>query len=492
LAAAYLLGGLIAVGQTPAEAPATAAVHFDNKLRDWDGFGVNYVEVCQTRDYSKRPQDYGGLSRLSEKQRQEVEDLVFGPDGLKPALVKMFLDPFHEGITKPAGPNDPNTIDMSRFDHKSTTQWTRYFVREGLKRTRARGDDLQIITTLYSAPAWTLKQKFVCGRDIDPAEKEELAKYMISWVKYLRDVEHFPVKYLSLHNEGEKLNRWKPDGSDDMPPNTDYVTYWPAAQVVDFLRFMRPMMDHFGLQDVGLAPGETAWGGFTKGYAPYIAADPVAVKNLGLISGHGFNQGLAALNPEGTDMLRKFRPELHAWTASMGFAPGRINVSFIEMVRQNIYVAKVNGVIPWSVIQSDYWRDDPNLKTPFVPGRGWSWEVGKALWEDGKGGYTIEPDYYLYKQVSRAGQAGMAVAEVSSSDPNIGLMAFARNGTRNPDALVIHNLSQQGSRNVAIRITGTGRGPSRLTSREPARTTRRWARLRFATACWSAPSRLGA
>ena len=140
----------------------------------------------------------------------------------------------------------------------------------------------------------------------------------------------------------------------------------------------------------------------------------------------------------------------------MGFAPGRIDVSFVEMVRQNLYVAKVNGVIPWSVIQSDYWRDDPTLPTPFVPGRGWSWEVGKALWEDGKGGYSIEPDYYLYKQVSRAGQAGMAVAEVSSSDPNIGLMAFARNGTRNPDALVIHNLAQQGSRKVAIRITGTG------------------------------------
>ena len=41
---------------------------------------------------------------------------------------------------------------MSKFDHKTTTEWMRYFVREGLDRTRARGADLQIITTLYGPP----------------------------------------------------------------------------------------------------------------------------------------------------------------------------------------------------------------------------------------------------------------------------------------------------------------------------------------------------
>jgi hypothetical protein len=55
----------------------------------------------------------------------------------------------------------------------------------------------------------------------------------------------------------------------------------------------------------------------------------------------------------------------------------------------------------------------------------------------------------------------MAVAAVSSSDPNIGLIAFARNGTQNPDALVVNNLGApkggviMDSREVAIRITGT-------------------------------------
>jgi len=117
------------------------------------------VEVAQSLDYSKDPQEYGGFSLLSEKERQEIIDMVFGDNGLKPAIVKMFLDPWHQ--KEPGG----------KFDHETTTEWMRYFVREGLKKTRARGDDLTIITTLYGPPPWATRQKFLRGRDLDPKRK---------------------------------------------------------------------------------------------------------------------------------------------------------------------------------------------------------------------------------------------------------------------------------------------------------------------------------
>jgi hypothetical protein len=438
LTAALLLVGAVG-GQ---EAPAEATVRFENKLRVWDGFGVNYVESCQTRDYKHSPQEYGGFSTLSQEKREQILDLTFGPEGLKPGLVKMFLDPFHEGMTIQGNDNlDPNVIDMSRFDHKTTTTWMRYFVAEGLKRTRARGADLQIITTLYGPPPWTTKQRFLRGRDLDPALKEEVAEYMISWVKYLREEERLPVKYVSLHNEGEGWNRWPVDGSNAGLPSHDYNLWWPSSQVVDFLRFMRPMMDRQGLQDVGLTPGETSnWETFGRWYAYFIYSDPVAIKNIGLITSHGFGLGRAANNSLGVETLHLLRPDLHAWTTSMSF--GRMDVTFPEMVRQNIYAAKVNALIPWAFIQTDTWiGGDPN--------------PGTAFWVDGKGGYTIEPGYYLYKQMSRAGQPGMAVAEVGSSNPDIQLMAFASNGTANPDAVVIFNLAERGRHNVRLRITGT-------------------------------------
>ena len=431
MAAASLLAA-IAGGQQP---PGEASVHFENRLRPWDGFGVNYVESCQTRDYRATPQDYGGFHTLSQEKRERILDLTFGSDGLKPGLVKMFLDPFHEGMTRPQG-NGP-----SRFDHETTTKWLRYFVREGLQRTRARGADLQIVTTMYGPPPWTTKQKFMRGRDLDPAEKQEVAQYMISWVKYLRDAEKFPVKYVSLHNEGEGFNRWPADGGTGGTPNNDYNMWWPSSQVVDFLRFMRPMMDREGLQDVGLTPGETSnWETFGRWYAYFIQTDPVALKNLGLITSHGFGLSPQANNSLGVDVLRLAKPELHAWTTSMSF--GKMDVSFVEMVRQNIYASKVNALIPWAYIQTDDWTGgDPN--------------PGTAFWVDGKGDYTIEEGYYLLKQLSRAGQPGMAVADVATSDPNIQLMAFASNGTANPDAFIVFNLSERVRPGVRIRVSGT-------------------------------------
>jgi len=117
------------------------------------------VEVAQSLDYSKDPQEYGGFSLLSKKEQQKIIDMVFSEDGLKPAIVKMFLDPWHQ--KEPGG----------KFDHETTTEWMRYFVREGLKKTRARGDDLTIITTLYGPPPWATRQKFLRGWDLDPKRK---------------------------------------------------------------------------------------------------------------------------------------------------------------------------------------------------------------------------------------------------------------------------------------------------------------------------------
>ncbi len=170
---ALLLAGTYANAQPRPEA-ADAQVQFDNKVRTWDGFGVNYVEAAQTRDYRKRPQEYGGFSTLSEEKRRQILDMIFGPDGLKPGIVKMFLDSLHEGMSESDNDNgDPNVTDMSRFDHKTTTKWMRYFVREGLERTRARGADLQIITTLYGPPdGLPSRNSFGAAISISPKRKK--------------------------------------------------------------------------------------------------------------------------------------------------------------------------------------------------------------------------------------------------------------------------------------------------------------------------------
>ena len=413
---------------------ASLHVHFDRKLQTWDGFGLNYVEVPQTRDYKANPQEYGGLSALSETNRQRLLDQLFGPDGLRPGIAKMFLDIWQQA--EPGG----------AVDHESTTRWMRYFIREGLRRTRAQGGDLQIVTTLYGPPAWATRQKFVRGRDLDPERARDLGGYLISWLRFLRDREKLPVRYVSLHNEGEDFERWPVDGKSGGHSTHDYNLFWPPRQVTEFMTMLRPMLDTAGLQDVGITPGETTnwWRFLAWGYAPAIWADDAALKAMGLITSHGFTGGAGRWygghSGDGITLLQQKRPDLHAWTTSMTW--GKMDPNFVADVRGQMYDVKVNGVIPWAAVQTSNWvGGDPN------PG------AAIRVIED-CGCYQVLPGYHYYKQVSRAGQPGMSVASVQDGAGGLRLIAFARNGTRHPDAFILINTAAD-PRTASIRVSGT-------------------------------------
>jgi len=154
-----LIMNLILQAQYPVFKGCPAVVDFSKTLRDWDGFGFNYVETAQTIDYNVDAKDYGGFSIMTPQSRNEITDLVFGEEGLKVGLVKMFLDPFHQ--------NKPG----DKYNHESSTSNMRMFVRMGLEKTRSRGGDLQIITTLYGPPAYMTLQKVMRGRDLDYCNK---------------------------------------------------------------------------------------------------------------------------------------------------------------------------------------------------------------------------------------------------------------------------------------------------------------------------------
>jgi hypothetical protein len=110
--------------------------------------GVNHVETGQTRDSDEWPQDYGGFSTVTEKQRQDIVVLVLGEDGLKPGIVKTFIDLFHERMDKGANASDePMKVGSSRYTHERTRKWVRYFVREGSRRTGGRRMERRTKTT---------------------------------------------------------------------------------------------------------------------------------------------------------------------------------------------------------------------------------------------------------------------------------------------------------------------------------------------------------
>ncbi|MGW8317035.1 MAG: hypothetical protein ACWGNV_15670 [Bacteroidales bacterium] len=412
----------------------SAEVDFSRTLQPWDGFGFNYVETAHTYDMESFRQEYGGFSLLDEGEKQEIIGMVFGEEGLKVGLVKMFLDPLHQ--LEPGGP----------FDHESTTENMRYFVREGLRLTRQNGRELQIITTLYGPPGFTTIQKVQRGRDLDPAYTEAVADYMVDWVRFLRTEEKFPVNYLSLHNEGEDWRRWNQQGYTDNEGH-DYNMFWPPAQVVEFVKLMPEKLKAGGLGEVGITPGETSnWYRFgTWGYVEALLRDRGALDALGLITSHGFYSGnygrwFGEHKSAGIDRLRAERPELHAWVTSTSWS--NMDAFNIKEMHGNIYTAKVNAIIPWAGIQRPpHWvGGDPN--------------PGSAFTVDEDGSYRVRPGYYFYKQITRAGQPGMAVAQASAMDSETALIAFASNGTGNPDAFIVTNTSRW-NRKLEVTIRGS-------------------------------------
>ncbi|UZR99740.1 hypothetical protein [Chondrinema litorale] len=410
-------------------------VDFSKHLRDWDGFGFNYVETAQTSVYAAEPQEYGGFSLLDEKEKSEIIDLVFGEDGLKVSLLKMFLDPWHQ-----ASPD-------AEFKHEWSAKYMLEFAEKGFATTTSREGDLTIITTLYGPPAWATQQKFFGGRDLDPEMKEALAAYMIDWARFLKKEKKLPLKYLSLHNEGEDWERWPQDGSGE--GFFDYNMFWPHEQVNDFLKFMPAMMKEAGLEDVYLTNGEPSnWFRFSAwGCAAGLLDDKEALNNMGIITSHGFYGDLSMQrwygnhNSSGIDMLREARPGMHAWVTSTSW--GKMDVMFMREIYGNIYNSKVNAIIPWAGIQrpAKWEGGDPN--------------PGNAFRVNEDGTYQVQKGYYFYKQASRAGQAGMAVARTYCMDSQVPVIAFASNSTNHPDALIISNWSSKWDKGVHMKIKGT-------------------------------------
>jgi hypothetical protein len=399
-----------------------ATIDFKDKIREWDGFGVNYVQTAHTKDYTEFPQEYGGFSLLSEEEQNEIIEMIFGEDGLKVNLLKMFLDPLHQ--KEPGG----------EYDHKTTTQYMVSFAKKANETLKKRNDKMQIMTTLYGPPAYMTKQKELRGRDLDPAHKKDLALYMIDWAKYLQQ-ENLPIKYISLHNEGEDWRRWAVDGTyANFEHGHDYNLYWRPEEVADFLAFMPEVMEEEGLEGVSVTNGEPSrWYQFYfSGYAKDIYENEKALNNIGLLTSHNFYRSVppghrwfCGTSNLGTDLIRTKRPDLHAWVTSASW--GDMDVDFVWQIYMNLYMAKANGYIPWAVIQRPpHWiGGDPNPGTAFV------------VREDGS--YEVLPGYYWYKQMSRAGQAGMAVSYAECMDSEVQLVAFGKDDTDNPDAFAVIN-----------------------------------------------------
>ncbi len=431
-------------------AAGRVAIDFGANVRTWDGFGLNYVEGGHTADPERDYQDYGGFSRLGEATRQEVMDLLFGPvdgrkadDGLRVGLHKIFLDPHHQAA-----------VAAPFVGASASTAMSRYFLFEAAKRLKARGRSIEVVTTYYGVPAWATSTGKFHWRDMNPDRAKALADYMTNWIAYLRGelaargfAETVRIRAASLTNEGEARERWNEDGSPQ--PKRDYNLHWPSKTIAAFLPVLAESLRAGGQQQIALMPCETAgWDGLAEAQGDRIAAtlmgDSVALKHIGLLGGHSFGRSGAP----GAEAIAQFRrakgDALRAWTTSHDWQKG--DVAFAEHTRAQIYDIGVTGIITWAATKrlSEWQRYTLRPPNP---------QCAVLINEDGT--TRVQSGYSFYKQFTRAGQPGMAVAEVrAEAGKDLRVAAFARNGTSHADAFVVINLGEM-AHAVEVTVTGT-------------------------------------
>lgn len=404
---------------------AFAEIDFGKILLPWDGFGFNYVETCKTLDYENNPQDLGGFSMLSEVEKQEVIELMFGANGLRPAVLKMFLDPWHQDHKD--GP----------YNHERTTEQMRYFVSEGLKKARVLGDSIQIITTLYGPPAYMTVHNSPSTSVLDPAYKKDMSLYMIQWLKYLKK-NGYPVTYLSIHNEGTDWLRFPvyDNQPNDAQLDRDYNQLWTAEAIADYMAYMKPLMIEEGVGDIGLTPGEpiNLFRFYHFGIADAIAENKAAVDGMDLITSHGFGfggpfgRGYANSANHGARLLREKKPGLKTWVTSMSW--GQTGVLFAAELYEHIYGNRASAIIPWAGIQnSSQWGEVNQHERCAI-----------SVLNDGS--FKVNKEYYFYKQFTRSGRPGMKVAHAVINRPDVYITAFSGEQTKHPDAFTVINLGE--------------------------------------------------
>lgn len=408
-------------------------VQFDRPLQEWEGFGCNYVEMSHSRDGAY--EDYGSFSEMSEANKNRVLDMIFGADGLRTHVVKMFLSP-HLLVEPP----QPGVIRLDDYRFDECLPQNIYFAQEGIRRSLEQGITLRFIITMYGPPAWANQQKIIRGRDLNPAMRDSLATYLAGCALYLHARAGIPVEAVSLHNEGEDPNRYPGR------PGDDFNMYWSPEQIADMIPRVRQQLDAAGLQAVAVTPGETTFWSRFEPYAWAIGQHERAWQDVGLLTSHGFagDMGVAGINflrrnPRGTNA----RPDLRAWTTSCSwYKSGGVDFAsnFVDQVNR----IGVNALIPWAIIQTPpKWPGgDPNPNPPFLV------EADRSV--------TVNKSYSYYKQLSRAGQAGMNVVTITGDFyRSIYALAFATGKSTAANALVIVNTAES-PRDLKINIQGCG------------------------------------
>ncbi len=168
------------------------------------------------------------LSRLPEKQRDEVIERLVGPErGIGMNLMRICIgtsdftvEPYYSYDDLPAGETDP---DLARF----SIEKDRAYVLPVLKTALARNPNLLFLASPWSPPAWMKTNGSLCEGALKRECYGVYARYLVKYVEAYA-AEGIPIHALTPQNEPRMSS-------------PDYTTcLWTGEEERDFIR------DHLG------------------------------------------------------------------------------------------------------------------------------------------------------------------------------------------------------------------------------------------------------
>eukprot|EP00928_Gymnodinium_smaydae_P020099 TRINITY_DN17760_c0_g1_i1.p1 TRINITY_DN17760_c0_g1~~TRINITY_DN17760_c0_g1_i1.p1 ORF type:complete len:587 (-),score=64.89 TRINITY_DN17760_c0_g1_i1:200-1723(-) len=186
------------------------------------GFGGAFTETAATVFY--------GLSRA---QQDEIVNLYFGGEGLGYTMGRTHINSCDFSLTSYSFDDVPDDTELKHFDdrlQRDVDSGLIPFIERAQQKVSDRGEDLKLLASPWSPPAWMKTNGQMDGDGNDNDTDALRPRYYKAWAKYIarwiaaHKARNIKIWAISVQNEPLKNQRWE-------------SSYFTVNQEIDFLSF---------------------------------------------------------------------------------------------------------------------------------------------------------------------------------------------------------------------------------------------------------------
>lgn len=174
-------------------------------------------------------------SLMDEEQKKTVVETCFSPEQMNYRLVRIHLDSCDFCLDMYEAMSDPEDVELKSFSFERTEKYIIPMLEDIRK---AAGDDLQVMLTPWSPPAFMKTNgSRTQGGKLKPEYRGMWARYLCRYIREFKD-RGYKVQRISLQNEPNAVQAW------------DSCLFTAEEEKIFLRDFMYPAMKAHGFEDM--------------------------------------------------------------------------------------------------------------------------------------------------------------------------------------------------------------------------------------------------